>query len=292
MTEPNDLTVTGEEASLPLLSRKFQKALKYAANAHATHRRKGTDSRRPGGPSTGDGVPYLAHLMEVAAVVLDAGGDEETAIAALLHDVVEDQGGEARAAQVGRKFGPRVLEIVLACSDSTDPELKRTDYWFDRKRHHVDQAAHATDESFLLVLAADKLSNCRALITDLQLGAMTGDALEVFRIFRPFADATGTGKGASTPPRSSDPFFDLVSGASPAAEQDALRYSATCTLWYYEAVFAVLQRLAEERDSEPLDRVVLQLMISIGILEKYLDQHEIDIAEVRAAAGIEPLKGR
>jgi len=291
MSDPNDLTATGEQAGLPMLSKRFRKALKFAAKAHATHRRKGTEARRPAGPSTAEGVPYLAHLMEVAAVVLDAGGDEDTAIAAVLHDVVEDQGGEVRAAQVGRKFGPRVLEVVLACSDSTDPELKRTDYWFDRKRHHVEQAAQSTDVSFLLVLAADKLSNCRALTMDLQIASTSGNALEVFRIFRPFADATRSGKGVSTPPRPSDPFFSLVAGPDPAAEQAALRYSATCTLWYYEAVLAVLQQQMDERDVESLTRVVLQLTMAVGLLEELLVQHEVDVDAVRAAAGMAPRRG-
>ena len=292
MSDSNDLTATGEEAIQVLLSPRFFEALSYASTAHATHRRKGTEARRPGGPTTADGVPYLTHLLEAAAAVLDAGGDEDAAIAALLHDVVEDQGGEDRASEVERLFGRRVLQIVLACSDSTDPELKRTDYWFDRKRHHVEAAAATSDVSFLLVLAADKLSNCRALTTDVQVAALSGDPLQVFHIFRPYADATATGKGAATPPRSSDPFVDSLGAVHPSSGPAALRYSASCTLWYYEAMLGVLQRRMEELDHEPLTRVVVQLTVAVGVLEGFLVQHGVDIADVRAAAGMTPLRGR
>lgn len=288
MSDPNDLTVTGEEAGLPLYSRRLSTAISYAAKAHRRHRRKGTESRSPGTEEFADGVPYLGHLLEVAAVVLEAGGDEDTAIAAVLHDVVEDQGGVERAEEVRELFGGRVADIVLSCSDSTDAATKASDYWFDRKLHHVMQAARSADESFLLVLAADKLSNCRALTTDVQLAKAEGAPLEVFRIFRPFADAAGTGGTPRTPPRATDPFFHVVGGRHPSTRTVALTYSAMSTLWYYSSMLAALQYRADELESAPLTRLVAQLMLAVGVLESYLLQVGIDIDAVRTAAGVTP----
>src|SRR5512139_3145691 len=88
------------------LTRRFEDALVYATQAHAGQRRKKT------------AVPYVAHLLAVCALVLEDGGDEDEAIAALLHDVVEDQGGSSRAADVRRRFGDRVADMVVACSDT------------------------------------------------------------------------------------------------------------------------------------------------------------------------------
>ena len=90
----------------PQLKSKFDKALKYASKLHRTQIREGGK------------VPYVAHLLGVAALVLEEGGDEDEAIAALLHDAVEDQGGRRRLADIRRRFGKRVARIVEACSDS------------------------------------------------------------------------------------------------------------------------------------------------------------------------------
>lgn len=93
-----------------LLTDRFNSALLYAATAHQNQTRKGTH------------IPYLSHLLTVAAIVLEEGGDEDEAIAALLHDVVEDAGGQGRLADVKEVFGPRVADIVLGCTDTdTDP---------------------------------------------------------------------------------------------------------------------------------------------------------------------------
>ncbi len=91
---------------MPLLTARFDLALTYAAELHRTQVRKGNST------------PYLAHLLAVAAMVIEQGGDEDQAIAALLHDAVEDQGGDATAAEIRRRFGNRVCELVAACSDS------------------------------------------------------------------------------------------------------------------------------------------------------------------------------
>jgi len=89
-----------------VLTDRFDRALLSATHIHGGQRRKGTS------------LPYVAHLLAVAATVLEYGGDEDLAIAALLHDSVEDQGGKARLEDVRNRFGPRVAQIVEACSDS------------------------------------------------------------------------------------------------------------------------------------------------------------------------------
>src|SRR6202166_5148207 len=90
----------------PKLGLGLQRAFRYAAEKHAGQTRKQT------------AVPYVSHLMAVASLVLEAGGDEDMAIAALLHDVVEDCGGMPRLREVRKKFGPRVAKIVEGCTDS------------------------------------------------------------------------------------------------------------------------------------------------------------------------------
>ncbi len=137
-----------------LLTERYSDAVAYAATAHAAQRRKGTD------------IPYVAHLLAVSGSVLEAGGDEDQAIAGLLHDVVEDQGGLPRAEDVRARFGDRVADIVLGCSDSTteDPEHKLP--YTDRKAAHIAHLREANDD-VLLVTAADKLHNARAIHTDL-----------------------------------------------------------------------------------------------------------------------------
>lgn len=259
---PNDLTLTGEATGLPLLTVAYAVALEYAVTAHAQHRRKGTETRRPGGPGAADGVPYVAHLLETSALVLDAGGDEEAAIAALLHDVVEDQGGLPRAADVRDIFGDLVADVVLECSDSLDPDDKLADHWFDRKRAHV---RHVDDVDFrtLLVLAADKISNARAIVADVRTQAHVEGGAGVFTHFRPYADAVGEGKGRATPPRSTDPFFKLTGGSVPASREQAVAYSAACTLWYYESVLAALQRRAELSRYAPLIRLTQVLEFAV-----------------------------
>ena len=134
------------------LSEPFYAALDYATRLHARQRRKASD------------VPYVAHLLAVAALVLDHGGSQAEAIAALLHDAVEDQGGAAVQAEIQRRFGPEVARIVAACTD-TDQDPKPP--WRARKEAHVAHLA-AADASVRLVLAADKLHNARAIISDLR----------------------------------------------------------------------------------------------------------------------------
>jgi (p)ppGpp synthase/HD superfamily hydrolase len=137
----------------PLLGVRFQQAFLLAAEKHATQTRKKTS------------VPYISHLMSVAALVLEAGGDEDQAIAALLHDVVEDCGGEPMLAEVRQRFGDRVARIVEGCSDaSTLPKPP----WKQRKLAYLD-VLRRSDDDIRLVSAADKLHNVRTILTDYRL---------------------------------------------------------------------------------------------------------------------------
>jgi (p)ppGpp synthase/HD superfamily hydrolase len=132
------------------LGPKLQRAFRYAAKWHAGQARKGT------------AVPYLSHLMAVSSLVLEAGGDEEMAIAALLHDVVEDCGGMPRLREVRKMFGRRVARIVEGCTDCfVEPKPD----WVERKRGYLEEAKHADAET-RLVSASDKLHNVRTILAD------------------------------------------------------------------------------------------------------------------------------
>jgi (p)ppGpp synthase/HD superfamily hydrolase len=111
----------------------------------------------------------VAHLLAVAATVLEHGGDEDLAIAALLHDSVEDQGGKARLEDVRDRFGERVARIVEACSDSLADTAKgeRKAHWQQRKEAYLAHVRKA-DEDILRVSLADKVHNARAILRDLR----------------------------------------------------------------------------------------------------------------------------
>ncbi|HEY3354101.1 MAG TPA: HD domain-containing protein [Polyangia bacterium] len=132
------------------LSRRFIDALEFAAELHQAQVRKGS------------GIPYVAHLLGVASIALEYGADEDEAIAGLLHDAIEDQGGDATRAEIRRRFGDRVTAIVDGCTD-TDEHPKPP--WRERKERHL-QALGAADASIRLVMAADKLQNARSMIKD------------------------------------------------------------------------------------------------------------------------------
>jgi (p)ppGpp synthase/HD superfamily hydrolase len=137
-------------AKPPKLGPRLQRAFRYAAEKHAGQTRKQT------------AVPYLSHLMAVAALVLEAGGDEDMAIAALLHDVVEDCGGMPRLREVRRMFGARVAKIVEGCTDSFgEPKAE----WVERKKGYLRELKHADAET-RLVSASDKLHNVRTILAD------------------------------------------------------------------------------------------------------------------------------
>ena len=130
-----------------LLSSRFTEALSYVAALHAEQRRKVS------------GEPYLAHLLAVAAIVMEHGGNEDEAIAALLHDAVEDQGGMATLEEIRRRFGATVAEIVEGCSDAM---VSPKPPWRQRKEAHIAHLREASP-SVRLVVAADKLHNVGSL---------------------------------------------------------------------------------------------------------------------------------
>ena len=136
--------------AVPKLGARLQRAFRYAARMHDGQSRKQT------------AVPYLSHLMTVASLVLEAGGDEDLAIAALLHDVVEDCGGMPRLREIRRQFGPRVARVVEGCTDTfVEPKPE----WIERKRGYLNEVKHADAET-RLVSASDKLHNVRTILAD------------------------------------------------------------------------------------------------------------------------------
>lgn len=142
---------------MPLLTDRFQRAFALASEVHATQVRKGT------------GVPYLAHLMSVAALVLEHGGGEDAAIAALLHDAVEDSSdGAAMEARIRREFGDRIAGIVMSCSDAVAIPGQPKTPWRVRKAAYLAHLAEEDDQDVLLVSACDKLHNARSIVTDLR----------------------------------------------------------------------------------------------------------------------------
>jgi (p)ppGpp synthase/HD superfamily hydrolase len=132
------------------LSHRFSEALAFTAVLHAEQKRKSS------------GEPYLAHLLAVAAIVMDYGGNEDEAIAALLHDAVEDQGGIETLDEIRRRFGESIAQIVEGCTDTVE-HVKTP--WRQRKEAHVARLKNAS-ASVRLVVAADKLHNARSLLRE------------------------------------------------------------------------------------------------------------------------------
>jgi (p)ppGpp synthase/HD superfamily hydrolase len=146
------------------LGPRFGDAVQYAAIVHGGQTRKGSSA------------PYLGHLLGVAALVLEDGGDEDEAIAALLHDAAEDHGGVRRLADIEMRYGIRVRNIVHGCSDSlVDPKPP----WTTRKTQFIQRTRDAmrdpgSDRGLLRVIVADKLHNLRAIELE---RARVGDAV-------------------------------------------------------------------------------------------------------------------
>lgn len=128
-------------------------AFEYAAHHHKRQRRKGTD------------ISYLAHVLGVASLVLEYGGTDKQVAAALLHDVPEDHGGEARLAEIEKKFGKKVARIVRGCSDSLSTDPGKKEKWSRRKKRYLKHLRKAPRD-VLLVSCADKLYNARATLDD------------------------------------------------------------------------------------------------------------------------------
>jgi (p)ppGpp synthase/HD superfamily hydrolase len=141
-----------------MLTHRFEDALIYANRLHIKQTRKGS------------GIPYISHLLAVASLVLENGGDEDEAIAALLHDAVEDQGGAEIRQEIEDRFGSRVCKIVGGVSDIDEfPKPP----WQERKADYLQHLEHASSSERLISLA-DKVHNARSLLYDYRL---LGDAL-------------------------------------------------------------------------------------------------------------------
>ncbi|HET7216979.1 MAG TPA: HD domain-containing protein [Vicinamibacterales bacterium] len=149
------------------LTSRFDEAFRYAHDVHGAQTRKGT------------GAPYVGHLMGVASIVLDDGGNEDEAIGALLHDAAEDHGGRTRLEDIRGRFGDLVARIVEDCTDSwSDPK----EPWLERKQAYIQHARTLSGPS-LRVSAADKVHNAYAILRDLR---NTGD--RVWERFNATAD--------------------------------------------------------------------------------------------------------
>ena len=129
---------------------RFAEAVALAEELHRTQRRKGTS------------IPYMAHLLAVAALALEHGADEDVAIGALLHDAVEDQGGPPTLERIRQRFGDRVAGIVAGC---TDADVVPKPPWRARKEAYIAHLAEADDDT-RLVSSCDKLHNARSILAD------------------------------------------------------------------------------------------------------------------------------
>jgi (p)ppGpp synthase/HD superfamily hydrolase len=129
---------------------RFDEALALASSLHRSQTRKAS------------GVPYMAHLLGVASLVLEEGGSEDMAIAALLHDAAEDQGGEETLAVIVAAFGAAVARWVRQASDTF---VRPKPEWELRKRHHLAEIPMADREARLIMLA-DKVHNARSILAD------------------------------------------------------------------------------------------------------------------------------
>ncbi len=137
---------------MTVLSPRFEQALLYACWLHGGQVRKGTS------------IPYLSHLLSVAGLALEYGADEDEAIAALLHDVIEDAGGKARAVDLRLRFGDRVADIVQGCTDAdTIPKPP----WQERKNRYISEL-ETVSPSARFVSCCDKLHNARSIVSDLR----------------------------------------------------------------------------------------------------------------------------
>jgi len=146
-----------------VLTPRYAEAVQYASELHAGQTRKSTN------------IAYISHLLGVSSLVLEAGGDEDMAIAALLHDGPEDQGGQATLDEIKTRFGDRVARIVEGCSDSLAEDPDNKEPWIERKEKYLAHLKDA-DEDTLTVSLADKLHNARAIATDLMItGPSTWD---------------------------------------------------------------------------------------------------------------------
>ena len=149
--------------------RRFENALVYATRIHGGQLRKKTR------------IPYIAHILGVTAIAMEYGANETEAIAALLHDAVEDCGGEKRLRDIEKKFGKGIAKIVDGCTDTYE---KPKPAWLERKRNYITHLKDS-DSSTRLVSASDKLHNTRAILAELRR-----QGLQVFERFSGKKDGT------------------------------------------------------------------------------------------------------
>jgi (p)ppGpp synthase/HD superfamily hydrolase len=157
-----------ETSSTSLLGPRFEQALVYAAMLHAGQVRKSTP------------IPYVSHVLAVSAIALEHGANEDEAIAALLHDAVEDCGGKPRLLDIRHRFGATVADIVAGC---TDADVTPKPPWEERKRQYIEHVKTASP-SVLLVSCSDKVHNARSIVADLRAG------VDVFALFKGGKDGT------------------------------------------------------------------------------------------------------
>lgn len=136
-----------------MLSDRFDEALAFASRLHRHQRRKGT------------GIPYISHLLSVAALVLEHGGNEDQAVAGLLHDAAEDQGGRKTLDEIRRRFGETVATIVADCTDSWEEDASQKKDWRPRKEAYIAEL-RKKDAASLFVSLADKTHNARTILHD------------------------------------------------------------------------------------------------------------------------------
>jgi len=164
--------MTVQIQSNPRLTERFSNALVFTAELHHRQTRKGPEE-----------IPYISHLLGVASLVIEAGGDEDMAIAALLHDAVEDQGGYETLDKIREKFGERVAHIVEGCTDDFTGHNRTP--WCDRKTKYIAHLREEVDEETRIVSLADKVHNARTILLDY---IDHGDS--VFHRFRGHKDGT------------------------------------------------------------------------------------------------------
>ena len=151
--------MTTRDQKKTVLSDRFEQAFVLANRLHANQTRKGTR------------VPYMAHLLAVAGLVIENGGSEEEAIAALLHDALEDQGGVTTREEIRRRFGDEVVSIIDGCTDTNEAPKPP---WRMRKEEYLTRLRKEPSDSVRLVSLADKVHNARTMIVD---HAQIGEAL-------------------------------------------------------------------------------------------------------------------
>jgi (p)ppGpp synthase/HD superfamily hydrolase len=145
--------MTDPELPTAVLGARFSEAVRWAAMLHADDVRKGTR------------IAYVSHLLGVASLVLEDGGTEEEAIAALLHDAIEDRG--TPEAEIRARFGKPIADIVVACTEPRDID-RTAATWRERKTRYLEHLEAGVSESARRVTAADKLHNARSILADVR----------------------------------------------------------------------------------------------------------------------------